>query len=170
MIKKVKIPKLSANVNEVTVTSWLAGEGEKVRKGDAIAELTTEKAAFELEAPCSGVLRSVLAAEKSVVPTGYIVALIGPLGDKLPDVSGSNRKLMEKHRSAAVERKPRRQRSRLRERIRATPAARRLAAEMGVDLKDVRKQTESETITEEDVKRFANEMRGAGRAEPPGRH
>ena len=101
MIRKVRVPKLSANVDEVTLTAWLRKEGDTVRKGDDIVELTTDKAAFEIESPCSGILRKTLAPKKSVLPIGYVFALVGAKDDPLPDVEPANRKLMEEFRRAA---------------------------------------------------------------------
>lgn len=155
MITKIDIPKVSANVEEETVTAWLKKEGDQVQKGEPIAELTTDKASFDLEAPRPGVLRKILAREKSVLPVGYVIALLGDDKEPLPDVSGSNRKLLDTHRQR-LRRKPARSGGkagkRRRSSVRATPAARRLAREMDVDLEAVQKAGNVEVVTEELVR------------------
>ena len=150
MVTRVKIPKLTENDEEQVVTAWLKKVGEPVRRGDPLVELATSKAAFELEAPRSGVLRAILADVKSSLPVGSVVALIGAVADVLPDVSAANRKLMEAQ--------PRQERSVPAGKtkpsdagsggLRATPAARRLARERGVDLALVQAKYKVEVVTE----------------------
>jgi pyruvate dehydrogenase E2 component (dihydrolipoamide acetyltransferase) len=159
MVFRIKIPKFSANIEHVTVTDWYKTEGETVRKGEALAEVTTEKAAVEFESPRSGVLLKILAARKSVVPVGYVIALVGKPGDALPDVTTSNRKLLEKKGSAAQVGKGRpsaRAPSR-RGRVRATPAARRLAKERGLDLAALSRDLGLQIVRENDVRGYAEE-------------
>ncbi len=156
MIHKLELPKISANVESETLTAWFKQEGDHVREGDPLVEVTTEKACVEVESPCSGILRKVLAEEKSVLPVGYVVAIIcDNLEEPLPDVSAENEALMEKLRSSAGrKRRKRAGRSRGRkERIRATPAARRRARELGVDLSSVRSEG-VEVVTESMVDEF----------------
>lgn len=157
---KVKVPKLNENTDEVTITGWFRKEGESVRKGDSLVEMTTDKAAFELEAPCSGVVRKIFAKEKSVVPTGFVVALIGAAADSLPDVAAANARLLEKFsagKAAAAALPPPPARpgapAPAGSPVRATPAARRLAREKGIDLAKLRDDSRAEIITEEMVRR-----------------
>ena len=157
MIRKIAIPTLSTNVEEATVTEWLKKEGDLVRKGEPIAELTTDKAAFEFESPCSGVLRRILAKKKSTIPVGYIFALIGGPDDPLPDVADANRSLLERHRGAAKQKPPAGGRALLdggKSMVRATPAARRLARERGVDLASVQLAAKADVVTEDMVRNY----------------
>lgn len=135
-------------------------EGDEVRKAEPLVEIITDKATFELESPASGVLRRIAAPSKSVVPAGYIIGLIGKREEALPEVDAANRKLIEKFRRAAKAGAasggqggpvPRDARG---ERVRATPAARRLARERGADLNEVAKKLGGRAITEDDVRRF----------------
>lgn len=162
MITKFRVPQMSANVTEATVTAWSAEEGAKLRKGQALLELTTDKTAFEVEAPRGGVLRRIVAPVKSIVPVGYVLALIGPAGDALPDVEAENADLMKKHRARAGGARATRPaaaakgRGPTRRAVRATPAARRLARDLGVDLADVQKQVGAEVVNEDMVRRHAD--------------
>ncbi len=159
MITKVVIPKLSANVEEGVITAWLKNEGDAVKKGDPLVEITTEKAAFELEAPRSGTLRQILASEKSALPVGYVIALLGKLDDVLPDVTGQNDKLLAKRRiSLGTVRKRPSVRSGKRIRVRATPAARRLAKQHELDLAEVQKVGGVEVVNEDTVRQYLEQV------------
>jgi len=162
VITRVKIPVIDANIDEVTVIKWLCREGDTVRKKQPLAEMTTEKAAFEFESPRAGVLRQILAPEKSVIPVGFVFALIGDAGDELPDVSEHNRSVLEEHRQGGgtvVARKPQPAGSGDSTAVRATPAARRLAREMGIDLAAVHAKFPDGIIDGATVKRFAEEKK-----------
>jgi pyruvate dehydrogenase E2 component (dihydrolipoamide acetyltransferase) len=156
MITRVRIPKLSANIQEAMVTDWYKREGDAVRKGEPIAEMTTEKAAFEFESPRNGILRKILARRKSTLPVGYIVALVGPADDPVPDVSDENEKLLARHRrDAGSAPAPKRAARAPRRRVRATPAARRLARELKVDLALLKTTAGTDAITEAMVREHA---------------
>ncbi|MCX7591770.1 MAG: E3 binding domain-containing protein [Kiritimatiellae bacterium] len=153
MIVRVRIPRLSTNVTEVTVTAWFKQESDPVRKGEPLAEVTTDKASVELESPASGILRKRLAKTKSIVPVGYVIALIGGAEDPLPDVTQENERLLARHLAevggSGLPSPATTAASRVR--IRATPAARRLARESHVDLAAVATVLGNRTITEEDI-------------------
>ena len=157
MITKVTTPKFDANIVEVTVGAWFIKEGAMVQKKAALVELITDKIAFEYEAPASGMLRKILAREKSVVPVGYILALIGDPCDPLPDTERLNQKLLAESRNAAGNTanavrgvaKPPPGDLPL---VRATPAARRLAREHGLDLRSIKLIPSGAVITEEMVR------------------
>jgi pyruvate/2-oxoglutarate dehydrogenase complex dihydrolipoamide acyltransferase (E2) component len=150
---RVIIPTLDANLVDVTVTCWKKNPGDIVEKGETIAELTTDKAAYELEAPASGALLQVLAPEKSVVPTGFIVAVIGTDGEIDSDAQEENAKSMAEYRGEAPQGVAETMTD-YRPRVRATPKARRLARQHGLDLDAIARQSGIEVVDEESVKRF----------------
>ncbi len=161
MIARIKIPRPSANIGEVAVTRLFKSENDPIAKGEPLAELTTDKAVFELEAPVSGTVRKMLADEKSVLPVGFILALVGSPDEPLPDAEAWNRKVLAKHRGEPLgarqtkrdgDAKPSSSRTGGAERaVRATPAARRLAREKGLDLKIVARALGRERINEKAV-------------------
>ena len=154
MITKIAVPKISANVEEETITAWFKKEGDTVKKGERLLEITTDKACVEVEAPRGGCVRKILAEEKSVLPVGYIVALIGKPDDPVPDVSRKNIALMSKHRRR-ISRKgkgPAGGTRKKRSSVRATPAARRLAKDLGVDLEKLAKKLKADVVTRTMVK------------------
>ena len=161
MIAKVKMPKVTENDEEQTITAWFKKEGEGIRKGEPLVEITTSKAACELESPRSGLVRAILAEVKSSLPIGYVIALIGEADDALPDVSASNRKLTEQ-RARQVPVAPAKAAAGSGAEagaIRATPAARRLARERGVDLARVQGRFKIDIITETVVTKYLEEQK-----------
>lgn len=162
MITRLKMPKLTENDEEQTITSWHKKEGDSVRKGEWLATVTTSKAAFEIEAPRAGLVRAILAGANSSVPIGFVMALIGPAGEPLPDVSAHNRKLMESRAAKApapAARAADTPNASAGMAPRATPAARRLARERGVDLALVAARFKMDVITEAAVMTYMEEHR-----------
>lgn len=72
----VSIPKIGLTAEEVTVERWMKAPGDDVSKGEQIAELMTDKAVVELEAPETGTLVEITVSEGEVVPIGATVAYI----------------------------------------------------------------------------------------------
>ena len=161
MVTQVTLPQVSANVGEETLTAWLRKEGDRVTQGAPLLEVTTDKACVEVDAPSSGLLRAVLAAEKSMLPVGYIVALISDGAEEpLPDVAHANEAIVAAlsgtRKGTRHRKRTRRERSE-RSGVRATPAARRLARELGVDLAGVKPGDGVEVITGERVRQAAGQ-------------
>lgn len=156
MIKKVRFPQIDANIAEATITRWLKAEGEKLKKGELLLEITTDKGAIEVEAPVGGTLRRIVAAVNSTVPVGYVLALVGDPGDALPDVSAENREILAKHQAELGKAPP--AAAEIPKAaggvVRATPAARRLAREKGVDLAAVQQALKVEIVNEDAINRF----------------
>jgi len=143
---RITIPQLDANLVDVTVTCWRKHIGDTVAAGEGIAELTTDKAVYELEAPSDGTLLAIYAAEKSVVPTGFTVGLIGVPGESDPEAEAANEARLAAFRTAsAPAASPAHDRG---TRIRATPRARRLAQEKGLDLAKIKAETGADLIDE----------------------
>jgi pyruvate/2-oxoglutarate/acetoin dehydrogenase E1 component len=74
--REVQLPKLSTTMEEGTILSWRKREGELVAEGEPLFELETDKAAVEVEAPCSGRLLRILAPAGSTLPILAPVALV----------------------------------------------------------------------------------------------
>ncbi len=74
---KVILPELGSGVNEATVSYWHFEEGDKVTEGEDLVEMTTDKATFNIPAPCSGVLGEVNFGEGDAVKVGDVIAVIG---------------------------------------------------------------------------------------------
>lgn len=158
MAALVRLPKLAANVVEASVGLWRKNEGDLVRAGEPLVELITSKATFDLESPADGVLLQQCAPTKSTVPIGFILASIGQPRETAPDVRSENARVLADFRAQAAAQaavaKPDAAK------VRATPGARRLARESGIDLAQVPLAAGQDIIREEDVRAFLDKKQG----------
>lgn len=143
MAHEVLMPKLSSTMSEGTITMWLKKEGDTVEIGEAIFEVMTDKIAIEVEAYEEGVLLKRYIGENESAPVNAVIAYIGEAGEEVPEEMPSQEKTAvasektegttEKERSETTDGKksvvPTQSKN-----LRATPAARRLAREKGIDL------------------------------------
>ncbi len=150
------IHKMTEHMDTARIVRWLVPEGTRVTKGQVILEVETEKAVTEVEAPGDGFLKGIRAgAEEGVeVKVGETIAFIAEEGESipsLPPMSTSADTPKTTAGQAAVSQKILQT-----ENIRATPVARRLAKEKGIDLASVVGSGEGGTIREEDVLAFSS--------------
>ena len=184
MAVEIKIPRLGQGMESGTVVKWLKSEGDRVEKGEPLYELDTEKVTQEVEADASGVLLKI-AVQEGEVPVGTTVALIGEEGEK---VEASAPEVPKVDETKAEEGSPAPAREEERERgkeaaatvaaaepataapqdgrIKASPLARRIARERGIELASLRGTGPEGRIVAEDVERaIAAPAPGAGAAE-----
>jgi pyruvate dehydrogenase E2 component (dihydrolipoamide acetyltransferase) len=89
MITKVIMPKLSDAMETGTVIKWIKKEGDSVKGGDVIAEVETDKANVEIEAFGSGVLRKIVVGEGGQVPVGNLIGVIAEPSDDISNLAAS---------------------------------------------------------------------------------
>lgn len=141
----IRVPSLAENVNEATIGKWLVKHGDNVSPGDGVVELITEKAEFTLEAEQAGTVSARLAPEKSIMPVGSILLVLNATDDEIAQARKENDNQVRRHMDAPTvqidldndEDLNRSPRARPGGGVRATPAARRLAREHGVDLEEI---------------------------------
>ena len=152
------MPRLSLTMKEGTVIQWFKKEGDMVKKGEPLVEVLSEKATYEVEAPASGVLRKILAPEGTDVPVAETLGIIAAPDEELPEIEAvAAAPRMEAEEAVAMpERKPV---ERIKERVIASPAAKRLAREHGIDLTQVRGTGPEGRIVEEDVRNLIEEVK-----------
>jgi len=138
MSKEFVMPKLGMTMEEGTITKWLKKEGDKVEKGEPIVEVMTDKVNMEVESPYDGILLKIVAKEGDVVPILQPIAIIGEEGEELKP---EEPKVEEKKEEPKVEE----------EVIKASPAAKRLAREAGIDLSLIKGTGPDGRIVEKDV-------------------
>ena len=135
-----KMPSLGADMEAGTLVEWLVGEGETVRRGDIIAVVETQKGAIEIEVFENGTVSQLLLQPGETVPVGTPMAEIdgGAAGESAPAAPAPERAARLSAKPAEPERPvataPPPPRAKAGERVPASPAARRLAAEKGVNL------------------------------------
>ena len=80
---------MGADMTEGTVVKWLKSEGDEVARGDIIAEIETDKPVVEMEAYGSGLLRKIVIDEGVMVPVGDVIAYLGDADDAIPETAGA---------------------------------------------------------------------------------
>jgi len=156
LVTKVVMPRLSLTMKEGTVVQWFKKEGENVQKGEPLVEVLSEKVTYDVEAPASGILRKILASEGLNVPVDQTMGIIAAVDESITEVE-----ITASIPSLVVEEVARVPKPEVvtetAERVLASPAAKRLARELGVDLAKVRGTGPEGRIVEDDVKRFAEQ-------------
>jgi len=143
--KEVVMPKLGLTMSKGKIVEWKKKEGDKVEAGEDIAIIETEKITTTIKAPISGIILKIYAKEGEEVPVGQIIAFIGEPGETPPSITPT--------RAEEVAPPEVKQKMEVKAEVRATPRARKLAKEKGIDLTMVRGTGPGGMITEEDVLR-----------------
>jgi len=140
MPTQILMPALSPTMTEGSLVRWLKQEGDQIKSGDAIAEIETDKATMEIETADDGILgRILVAAGTQGVPVNQPIALL--LGDGEDASALAPPPAAPKPQSPSVER------------ILASPLARRLARDNGIDLKSVKGSGPRGRVVKADVER-----------------
>jgi pyruvate dehydrogenase E2 component (dihydrolipoamide acetyltransferase) len=193
MATEVKLPRLGQGMEAGTIVKWLKSEGEQVAKGEPLYELDTDKVTQEVEAEASGVLLKIAVAEGEV-PVGRTIAVIGEEGEEVsveaeapaaPEAAAKAEQEPQEEGSPAPAREEERERgraasaeqapapaepatSRTDGRVKASPLARRIARERGIDIARLQGTGPEGRIVAEDVERAAAQPAAAPAAAPPG--
>tara|TARA_Y100001936_G_scaffold252417_1_gene311957 strand:- start:2949 stop:4184 length:1236 start_codon:yes stop_codon:yes gene_type:complete len=80
---------MGADMTEGTIAKWLIAEGESVSRGDKLAEIETDKTVVEMEAYAEGLLRKIVVKEGTLVPVGTVIAYVGDADDEIPEVAAA---------------------------------------------------------------------------------
>ena len=155
MAKVIVMPKLGLTMTEGTVSKWLKHEGDTVKEGEGLFEVETDKLTNTIEASVSGVLLKIVAAEGAEVPCLKPVAVIGEPGEDYAALLGGAAPAEPKAGAAApaapAAPAPARAPG---ERVLASPAAKKLAKSLGIDISLDSGTGPKGRITEEDVKNY----------------
>jgi pyruvate dehydrogenase E2 component (dihydrolipoamide acetyltransferase) len=153
MAISVVMPALEMAQETGKLLAWRKKEGERVKKGEPLLEIETDKAVVEIEAPSDGILAGVTSHEGAVVPVGQIIAWIVAPGEKPPASSAAatptGRTKQEPAKTAAAA--PSAAAASASANINISPKARRLAKEHGIDIAQIRGSGPDGTISTEDV-------------------
>ena len=168
MITKVIMPKLGMVMKEGLVVLWHVEEGDQIEAGKLLLEIESDKVTTEIEAPASGVVRKIIVRADEIVPCGTVVGIITDTEDE--EIPGLDA-IVAESRSVAMSREQWEERQTLKEateeagasepeeRLRISPAARKLAKEHGVDPSRIKGTGPRGRIVREDVMRAAEEGR-----------
>ncbi|MCL4257217.1 MAG: 2-oxo acid dehydrogenase subunit E2 [Anaerolineales bacterium] len=170
----VTMPKLGFDMAEGTLIRWAKKEGEKVEKGELLAEIETDKATVEVESQYSGVVLKHLVSEGTPVPVNNPIAAVGAEGEKYEGAAAPAAKSEAKSEPAAEKKSTNQEQSinrladkqiessgklsadtaadgNLPDGVRASPLARKIAQERGISLKSLRGTGPLGRITKRDV-------------------
>ncbi len=155
MAIEIKVPEMGESVVEATVARWMKQRGDAVKAGEPVVELETDKINVEVAAEADGVMGEILQAEGADVKIGDVLATIDA------GAAASNGKPAQATPAPAAEPKAEPEppsESEAADGERATPVAKRLAAESGVDLSAVTPSTPGGRVTKTDVEKFLREQ------------
>ena len=176
MISEVTMPSMGADMTEGTIVKWLKAEGDQVGRGDKLAEVETDKTVVEMEAYAEGLLRKIVVTEGSLVQVGAVIAFIGDADDDIPEVATAAPAAEAASEAPAATPAPAApaapaptpapepvQQAALAPvavpasqggRIKASPIARKIAEEKGVDIAAITGTGPGGRITKSDVENF----------------
>lgn len=168
MAREVRLPQLGETMENGTIVSCLVKVGGEVKKGDVIFEIETDKATLEMESPGAGFVKSILAEVNQTLPVGAPILILGDKDEQVPQSFIDS--LMGGPAAAAAAKSagvtatagpaaPAVEPSKLAGKVMASPRAKKLAEELGVNLATVKGTGPAGKINEEDVKNAADTTR-----------
>lgn len=156
MATTIVMPQLSSTMEKGTIVQWLKQVGDEVSEGEAILEITTDKVDIEVESPAAGVLLKLLVDIEDEVPVKEPIAILGEAGEDIGDISEIAEAAPQQEaqgESEPVQEKPAPPKGK----IFASPRARRLAKESGIDVTAVTGTGPRGRIVSQDVRKYAKE-------------
>lgn len=162
MAVKVIMPKLTHDMQSGTLIRWLVEEGQPVRRGEPLFEVETDKAVTEVDADAQGMLRGVRFREGESVPIGEIMAYIASVDEVLLDSDEQKKQVIAGEAAPLPERKAAARSMPAAENFQAiiaTPIARRIAREKGIDLSQLKGSGPRSRIVEADLLAYLDQHR-----------
>ena len=157
MADVVSMPKLGFDMAEGTLVRWVKLEGETVNKGDILAEIETDKATVEVESSFAGVVHKHLVEQGSVVPVGTPIAIIAAPGEQVEDIPTTQpaqevpAQAQTPQTAPAAPVQPAATPTAPAGPVKASPLARRMATEQGLDIHTLRGSGPGGRIVKRDV-------------------
>jgi 2-oxoglutarate dehydrogenase E2 component (dihydrolipoamide succinyltransferase) len=169
MATEIRLPDAGEGIEDVTVSRWRVAVGDAVNAGDAILEVATDKVDTEIQAPVSGVLLKINFRDGEIAPVSAVMGYIGEAGESVDEAAAAAAPADKSApgepaaESAAVESKTTESAG-----VKASPVAKRVAAERGVDLASVAGTGPGGQITKQDVLAATEAAPGAAPTALPG--
>ncbi|MEG3582356.1 MAG: dihydrolipoamide acetyltransferase family protein [Chloroflexota bacterium] len=172
MINEVTMPSMGADMTEGTIVKWLKSEGDEVKRGDKLAEIETDKTVVEMESYGDGILKKIVVPEGQVVPVGQLIAYVGEEEDEIPviendtspeepvvQVPDTSEVGLSSNVTSSI--------PQVSSRVKASPIAKKLAKDLGVDISKVQGTGPGGRITKEDVEAFSGSASSSGNSVTP---
>ena len=159
MPTEIIMPKAGMDMEEGTVIKWLKSIGDFVKVGEPLLEILTDKVNMEVEAEVSGILIDIRAKEGDVLPVFTVIGYIGEAGEKIPKETERITPMVQENgvegfKEVLEEEEFNSNSPTPTSKVRATPAARRLAKEKGLYIEDIPGSGPLGRVQEVDVKEF----------------
>ena len=151
---KVAVPRLDPGMQSGKIVEWLKKEGDHVEKDVPIVRIEGEKTTFEVNSPGAGVLRKILFEPGMNVPVGQTIALVGELNEPLP-VDAESQQTPEPAVAQQTVVVPAISRA---QEPSASPVARKMAREAGIDVSKIKGSGPGGRIVREDVQKAIEQM------------
>jgi pyruvate dehydrogenase E2 component (dihydrolipoamide acetyltransferase) len=137
---EIKMPKFGLNMESGFIEKWFKKEGEKIKEGEPLFEVSSEKITNEVVSPASGVLLKIIGKEKEEIKVGTVIAIIGEEGEKIKEIK-------EKEEIPSIKVAP----SERGGRIKVSPIAKKIALGKNLDLLQIKGTGPSGRIEKKDV-------------------
>ncbi len=174
-VEVIKMPRLSDTMEEGTLATWLKKVGDKVEEGDILAEIETDKATMEFESFYSGTLLYTALKEGESTPVDQILAIIGPEGTNVEPILNANSKTVKTESTTKPEiasevgkLETKTSQEAIKEvalnegqRIFASPLAKKIASEKGVNLANITGSGDQGRIVKKDIENFVPSQKAA---------
>jgi len=154
------MPKFGETMTEGTILNWIVEEGDQIEKEDPLFEIETDKASLEVEAEEAGILAKILVKENESAAIGDVVAVIAEEGEDISSLDFDSESSKESSTEVSPEKAEKEDEKTEKvirtegEKIKASPAAKRLAAEKDLDLSEISPAEGRDAILEADVSNY----------------
>ena len=170
MAEKILMPKMGMTMTEGTVEEWKVKEGDTVKTGDILFTASTDKITNDVESQHDGTILKIIVPEGTTVDVYSVVAYIGAAGESIPDEENASPTPAENEPSAepSAASGPSAGSSPASDQVKASPAAKKLAREKGIDLSLVTGTGPNGKIKIEDVEQYLKaDVEAAAHSVPP---
>jgi len=175
MATEITMPQMGFDMTEGVIANWLKAEGDTVKKGDAIAEIETDKTTIQIEAFSGGVLSKILAPAGAKVPVGNVIGVILAPGESAPSAPAAATpapavsSVAPAAKSVEAPPEPLAARPINNATVNATPVAHRMADELGIDLSQIKGSGPDGQVNKGDVEAYTPATPAAAPAQAAGR-
>ena len=164
-VQVINMPRLSDTMEEGTVAKWIKHEGDKVEEGDILAEIETDKATMEFESFYDGILLKIGIQEGESAKVDTLLAIIGPEGTDISKIGNNTSSSKdtpvldktsseEKSKDGEASEESKESKTHSDKRIFASPLAKKMAENKGIDISEVKGSGENGRIVKKDIVAF----------------
>jgi len=161
MAEIIRMPKMSDTMEEGIISSWLKKVGDKVNSGDILAEVETDKATMELESYDDGILLHIGVKNGESVPVNDVIAIIGEKGENIKEILKEEETKEEETKEEETKEEETKEEETITipeindiskdKRLKASPLAKKIAEEKGINLTNIKGSGDGGRIIKKDI-------------------